>query len=124
MVRLQVVGMLVAVVDAVRRHDIRLVGLHERGEPVSRDVDGYGAECALVILVIPVRHAGVVVAEQLDLRHAQQLASLSQLAPSRRGHRLGVMACFARLDSAWAVAKLAVGAGDDDRADALCGVLC
>jgi len=42
-VRLQVVGMLIPVVDAVRRHDIRLVGLHERGESVGRGVDGYGA---------------------------------------------------------------------------------
>ena len=120
--RVHVIGMLVKAPVVVGDQDLRPVLLDQARQPGRhlslRDV----AERVGTVLVLPFRHAGVVVTEQLQVRDAQDGARLAQLSQALLGHCLLVVPVLPRLDAARAVPEFAVRAGHDHRPDALRGV--
>ena len=73
------------------------------------------------ILVGPIDHPGVVVAEHLEMVDAELLAGLLELDSAGGDDRCLVVALLAGLHPAGGVAQLTVRAGDDHGADALGG---
>jgi hypothetical protein len=112
-----VIGMLVGARGVIGDHDLRPVPLHQGTDPGGhlghRDV----AEGTGTVLVVPVRHARVVVAERLEVGDAEDLAGLAQLREPLLRHRLLVVAVLAGLDPAGRIPELTVRAGHDHGAD-------
>ena len=118
-VGLDVVGMPVEAVLVVGDDDLRLEGAHQRGQPAPRHGHRCPPEAVGRVVLRPALHARVVVAEQLQVRDAQDLATgLELLAAQRHHHRL-VVPRLAGLDPAGRVPELAVGARDQHGAHPL-----
>ena len=119
---MHVVRVLVRALVVVADQHLRAVCPDQFADPArdlgQRDV----AERARVVLVLPLGHAGVTVAEGLQVGDAEDLDRLPKLGEAQLRHLLRVMAVLAGLDAAGGITELAVGTGDDDRSDALVGV--
>jgi hypothetical protein len=118
-----VIGVLVGPLVVVGDEHLRLVALDERRDPAGGHLQRDVAEGLRAGLVLPLSHAGVLVAKGLQVAHAKDLDRLAQLGQPQLRHRLHVVALLAGLDAARSVAELAIGAGDHNRADALVAVL-
>jgi hypothetical protein len=120
--RVHVIGMLVRALIVVGDQHLRPVPLDEAGDPRRdlglRDVDKRVGP----VLVVPFRHARVVVAEQFQVRDPEDGAGLAQLSQPQAGHGLLVVPVLPRLDAALRVAEFPVRARHDHRPDALSGV--
>jgi hypothetical protein len=114
-----VIGVLIGPLVVVGDQHLRPVPLDQGGDPrrhlLQRDV----AERVGPQVVVPFRHAGVPVAEQLQVRDPQDGAGLAQLSQALADYRLFVVPVLARLDATRPVPQLSVGAGHDHGADAL-----
>ena len=112
--RLDVVGMVVRGVLVVRDDDVGTVFLEEPGQTAGGLVDRDVAEGVLVTFVLPVGHPRIAVAEELQVRDAEDLARALELIESCLHDELLVVAFGVRLDPAGQISELAVGARHDD----------
>ncbi len=112
----------VEAVLVVGHHDLRLVGAHEVGQPARRLLDRGAPEAAGRVVLRPALHPRVVVAEQLQVRDAEDLATGLQLTAAQRDDDALVVAGVARLEPAGRVAQLTVRAGDEHGTYALSAV--
>jgi len=117
--RVHVVRVLVGARGVIGDHDLRLVPLDQGADPPGHLGSGDVAEGAGPVLVVPVRHAGVVIAERLKVGDAQDLAGLAQLRQPQLRHHLLVVTVLAGLDSTGRIPELTVRAGHDHGTDSL-----
>jgi hypothetical protein len=120
--RVHVIGMLVRALIVVGDQHLWPVPVDQLADPGRhlrlRDV----AEGVRPVLIVPFRHAGVVIAEDFQVGHAQDRAGFAQLSQALLGYRLLVVPVLPGLDPARRVPELPVGARHDHGPDALGGV--
>lgn len=116
------IRVVVATLFVVGHDDVGPVQLVQLGEPFGRLLQGHVAEHVVPVLVLPVGHAGVVVAEHLEVGDAERFACPLELAPPDSGDLVGIVPVRPRLDTAGGIAELAVGAGHHDGPQPLGGV--
>src|ERR1700722_17745157 len=119
---MDVVGVLVRTLIVIGDQYLRLVLFHQAGDPRGYVRLGDVAERVRPVLVVPVRHAGVVVTEQFEIADTEDLGGFAQLSEALAGYGLLVMPVWSGLDPRGPVAELTAGAGDDHGSDALGGV--
>ena len=116
------VGVVVAGVGEVGDHHLRTELLEELDEARRHDVVGLTMERARVLVLRPVLHARVAVAENLRMRHAERLGCHFELTQPDPGDVVGIVPVLSRLDVTGRVTELSVGAGDEHRAHAFCRI--
>ena len=121
-IRLDVIGMVVAAELVVGDHDLRLMALHQGREACRALLDRHVAERVRTVLVLPLDHARVLIAELLEDINTEDVACLVQLGQTDCRDGCFVVGDVARFDTARSIAELTIGAGDHDRPDALVGV--
>ena len=117
-VGLEMVGMVVAGVGEVGDHHLRAELLEELDQARGDDAVRLMVERPWVVVLRPVLHARVAVAEKLRVRHAERLGCDLQLAQTDARDVVGVVPFLAGLDVAGRIAEFSVGAGDQHRTHA------
>ena len=95
---------------------------HQLGQPAAASSTGRPPEGRRRLVLRPALHARVVVAEQLEVGDAEDLAAGLELVRRSGTTTALVVPGLAGLDPAGGVPQLAVGAGHQDGAHALGGV--
>jgi len=108
----------------VGNHHLWSVVFDELPDRTGGRLDGYCAKGAFAVLRIPLRHAGVVVAEQFEMRDSQALAGAAELTLPDVRHLNGIVAVRAGLDTTRPVTEPAVRARDDNGPYPFKGVMC
>ena len=117
-----VVRVLVGALVVVGDQDLRTVLGDEAADPARHFLERHVPERVRPVLVLPVRHARVVVAERFHVADLEDPGRLFEFGQTQPGDCLRVVAGLAGLDPAGGVPVLAVGAGDNHCSDALVGV--
>src|SRR5260370_8189864 len=99
------IWMLVHAVRVVGDHDLRAVLVDQAADPVGDIAQRDVAERLRAVPVLPFRHAGIVVAEQLKLGDAEVLACLAQLGQPGQSDARPVVALLAWLEASRAPAQ-------------------
>ena len=121
-VGLDVVGMSVETVLVVGHHHLGPVFPHQIGQPGRRLAHRCPPKRTGRVVLRPAIHARIVVPEQFEMGHPENLAARLELASAQRNDDLLVVARIVGLQPSGRVAQLAVGAGDQHGLHALIGV--